>query len=139
DQGVRLRELVSACALELGVRDDVDLLVGVDEPAEPPSLVVLEVRRRAAVEEGPAEPCAWLTCTRVPGVGAPVAVVVAMVVGLPRLRRHDDGDAVDAQVLRPEDEGRVADPAAGGVELDEVDAARPVAETNVHDPRAGDA
>ena len=127
---------MSARALQFGIGDDVHVRVAPAQPAQEWNLVVLEVRRRAPVEERPAESSGVLARARVPGVGSPVAVVVAVVVGLPRLRRDNDRDAVDPEVLRPEHEGRIADPAARGGELDEVDAARPVAEMNVHDPPA---
>ena len=65
---------------------------------------------------------------RVPGVALAVTVVVAEVVGLPGAGRHDHRDPVLPEVLRRDDERRVADPAAGRGQLGEVEAGRPVAD-----------
>ena len=54
-------------------------------------------------------PVARTTCRR------PVAVVVAEVVGLPRVRRQDDGHTVLAEPRGPDDERREAHAAVGGV------------------------
>ena len=73
-----------------------------------------------------------LRALRVPGVAPAVAVRVAEVVRLPRVRRHHDGDAAPlSECRRPDHEGRVPDPAVVRGQLDEVDAGRPRAERAV--------
>jgi len=57
------------------------------------------------------------TRIRIPGVRLAVAVLVVEVVGLPGVRRQDDGDPVLAEPPGPDDEGRIAGTAVEGIEL----------------------
>jgi len=126
DQRVRLGErLPVADAAELGVRKVVDVTAGRGQPPDERRVVLLPVRRDAAVEKRPDETRRVLLPARIPSVGMPVAVVVAEVVRLPGLGRHHDGDAMLAEPPRAEDERRIADAGTRRRELREVHAALP--------------
>ena len=83
------------------------------------------------MKEGSAEPRCALVPAGVPGVTVAVAVAVAEVVGLPGLRRDDDGNVVDSEHSWGEDEWGVADSPARRGQLREVDAAGPRADRNL--------
>ena len=125
DQVVRTGEQVAGDALEVVVREDVRLDPPLREPAQEPAVVAAELGRRAALEVRPGEVDARDARVRVPRVADAVAVDVAPVVGLPRVGREDDGDAVLAERRRAHDERRPADPARAGHARD-IEAARPV-------------
>ena len=118
--------------LEVRLGQDVRLLAGRGEPAEEVDVVLAPLRRDAAPDEHAAEAGGALGALGVPGVAPAVAVGVAEVVRLPRVRRHHDGDAAPlAERRRPDHEGRVADPSVVRGQLDEVDTRRPGAERPV--------
>ena len=123
---------------EVAARADlVEILLGEDvgrqprprHPDEERKLVAVDPRRHAEICERPGERDAEIAASGVPGVAPAVAVSVVEVVRLPRVRREHDRDAARGpERSRPDDEGRVADAAVAGVELREVEAARPVAD-----------
>src|SRR5205823_8068911 len=96
------------------------------QPAEERVLVVLVVGRDPAVEVRAAQPKGLVTPVRVPGIADVVAVLVTEVVGLPGLRRQDDGDAMLTEPARMEDEGGESHPAASSGQARVVHAARPI-------------
>ncbi len=120
------QRLAVADVAQLRVGQVVDVAVRLGEPADERRVVLLPVRRHPAVEERPDQARLQLLPAGVPRVGLAIAVVVAEVVRLPRLGRHDDGDPVLAEVARSQDEWGVADARARCGQLREVDAARPV-------------
>src|SRR5438105_11017738 len=101
---------------EVAVGEEVDLLARLDQPVEEGQVVGAEVRRHAAGEVWPGEESPVLLPPRVPGVASAVPVVVAEVVGLPRVGRKDDEHVILADSVWPDDERRKAHPAVGRLE-----------------------
>ena len=133
DEVVLLPELVAAREqLEVVVREDVRVATRLLEPAEEREVVAEETRRHASFAIGPVEHDRRLTA-RVPRVAPPVPVRVVEVVGLPGVRRENDGDAILAGLGRPEHERSEPDPPVVGLEPCRVEPARPL--TGLNDDR----
>ena len=120
------RSSPDAKLLEVFVGEVVRLLARVHEEAQEPALQRAVVRRLPRVEEGPSERDVVPLRVAVPRVWLAVAVRVVEVVGLPRVGRQHDRDAVDSRHRCTQDEGRERDgPAARRRQPREVEAALP--------------
>ena len=95
------------------------------QPGDEVEIPVAEPVGHAEVEEGPREADAHGRAADIPAVSPAVAVCVPEVVGLPGVRRQDDGHAGARHPPR-DDERRVADPAVAGGDAKEIEPARPV-------------
>ena len=127
DEVVELREVVARRELlEVFVGEVVRLLARVHEEAQEPALQRAVVRRLPRVEVRPSERDVVPLRIAVPRVGLAVAVRVVEVVGLPRVGRQHDRDAIDSRHGRAQDERRERDgPAARRRQPREVEAALP--------------
>ena len=91
-------ELVAARdRVDVLVAQEVDLFAGLLQPREEREVPVVEAERQAEVEERPRQVDGAVAPADVPGVAPAVAVRVGEVVGLPRLRREHDRDALPAE------------------------------------------
>jgi len=95
----------------------------------------VEAKRHPEVEERALQPDRPLRAAHVPAVAPAVSVRVVEVVGLPRVRREHDGDAVGAEHTRAEHHRRVARAPVGRTSAEEVEPARPLA--RAHEPKPG--
>src|SRR5439155_26661654 len=102
DQVVGLRERCRIHAGgEVAVGEVIDAAVTPHQPVQEVQVVLTEVRRNAPSQIVPAEPRRGALVPRdVPAVSPAVPVLVLEVVGLPRERGHDHGDAMLADAPR---------------------------------------
>src|SRR5919109_1268636 len=124
--------------VEVGVGEVVRWVVPPRGPVQEVLVVLGEVGRDPAVEEGPVEADPQRDRSRlrsdVPRVAPAVAVRVLEVVGLPRVRGEHDGDVRGgAEDARPDDDRREALAPVRSSQLREVEAARDVADRHRDD------
>jgi hypothetical protein len=134
DQVVEPLQPLGAQPVELAVRDEVDLLVAVVEPAQEADLVSAEARRHAPVQVGTGDIDALDRVDRVPRVSPPVSVDVSVVVGLPCVGRKDDGDAVIAEPTRQKNKGSKPHTPVACLEAREVEARGSARQVDVQNP-----
>src|SRR5207237_10421689 len=128
DEAVLEQLLDARDALEVVVGEEVGAVAAVPVPAEEAGVEAPELLGQTRGNDLTTDDVVGEGISEVDGVDAGVevpAVAAEDVVGMPRVRRLDHEDAVRAERLRPEDEGRVV-AAARPRQPRDVVAARPV-------------